>query len=528
MARLITHTEARVFQGFQESVFVRDMSGVIQFWNPASEELYQWAANVAIGTNALELLQCEYPGGVDVAHAVLFARGEFQGQVSRKTASGRRQEFNVRWSLRRDESGRPIGIIETARQMALPREVEQRLKESEYRYRNLFQAMAASFWELDFTQVGAKLHKLVKSGVLDLEAHFRQHPEAIRDCLKSTLVVDLNDHSIRLFGRGDRDEMLGSAERYWPDSSIQVYARCLVKAMSGYPNNIEVTRLRNLDGHEIDCLFTACFSKENVARGMILVGIIDLTEQVETRHALETMQTELAHVARISTLGELTATIAHEIKQPLTAISTLAEAGMSWLKRPNPDLQEVEEVLKHIARNAKRSDDVIARIRSMALRRAPEEQDLMINDVIDESIQFTRHELLKHNIQVTLDLEPALLPIRADRILIQQVIVNLIMNAIQSMSTGRLVDRVLYLQSKNCPEQRIEVIVLDNGQGIAVEHLDSLFESFFTTKETGMGMGLPICRSIVEAAGGFIALTNRVDGHEGAQMTLSFPTAKSA
>lgn len=528
MIQPISPAEAEIFERFHDPVFVRDMSGSICFWNSASANLYGWPSHKAVGYDARTLLKCAPADGFETADAKLLADGHWQGDLYRTTSTGQRRLVSARWSLRRDEAGEPIGILETGHDISAAKQIELHLKASEYRYRNLFQAMAASFWELDFTALGPKIRALLDAGVTDLERYFLKNPEVVRDFMRNTRVIDLNDHSVRLFGRGNREEMLGSIDRYWPDSSIQVYARCVVKSLAGLPNNIEVTRLKTLDGKDLECLFTACFSKENIARGVILIGIIDLSEQVAARHALEVMQTELAHVARISILGELSASIAHEINQPLAAISTYAEAGLRWLMRPEPDLREIENALRHIIDDARRTGDVIARIRSMALRRPVEESDLAINEVIEDSLKFTHHELNKHAVQLTLDLGPTLPTVRADRVLIQQVIVNLVMNAAQAMASVNTKTRELIVRSTLFHNARIGVEVLDSGPGVALEHEEKLFESFFTTKATGMGMGLPICRSIIEAAGGTISLTNRSDGRQGATIMVLLPALPKA
>lgn len=525
MTQPLTHTEAQVLELFHDSVFVRDMTGQIQFWNSASEALYEWPSQKAVGHNAIALLHCEHPDGPAVANAKLLAEGQWCGELYRTTASGARRLVSARWSLRRDKAGQPVGVLETAHDISTAKETELRLKESEYRYRNLFQAMAASFWELDFTLVGVRLRALLDSGVGDLETYFLKHPKVVMELLHDTKVIDLNDHSVRLFGRGNREEMLGSVDKYWPEESVQVYARCVVKALAKLPNNIEVTKLKTLDGAEIECLFTACFSKENIQRGIILIGIIDLSELVAARHALEIMQTDLAHAARISILGELTASIAHEINQPISAIATYAEAGLRWLRRPEPNLHEVEKALVEILSDAHRMGDVVARIRSMALRKPPQETQLVVNEVIQESLHFTQHELKKNAVHLSLDLEPVLPPIHADRVLIQQVVVNLLMNAVQAMASDNLEQRSLIIRSRRSCTEMIEVKILDNGPGIAPAHLEKLFESFFTTKPTGMGMGLPICRSIIEAVGGQIVLGNRMDNIRGAEITLKLPVS---
>ncbi|MNU39778.1 Sensor protein FixL [compost metagenome] len=528
MTQSVSHVEAEIFERFHDPVFVRDMAGSICFWNSACAELYGWTSRKALGVNARSLLKCEPAESFETADAQLLANGHWEGDLYRTTGSGQRRLVSVRWSLRRDGAGHPTGILETGHDVSAAKEIELHLKASEYRYQNLFQAMAASFWELDFSAIGPKIRALTESGVTDLESYFLKHPEVVRDFMQNTRVVDLNDHSVRLFGRGNREEMLGTIDRYWPDASIQVYARCVVKSLAGLPNNIEVTRLINLDGKELECLFTACFTKENIVRGVILIGIIDLTEQVAARHAMEVMQTELAHVARLSILGEFTASIAHEINQPLSSISTYAEAGLRWLLRPEPELHEIELALRQILDEARRTSDVIARIRGMALRRPAEESELSINQVIRDSLKFAHHELDKHSVQLVLDLSPSLLRVRADRVLLQQVIVNLVINAAQAMAGAGVATRNLIVRSKQVHSTMVGVEVVDSGPGVAQEHLDRLFESFFTTKATGMGMGLPICRTIVEAAGGTINLTNRNDSQPGANITFLLPALSSA
>jgi PAS domain S-box-containing protein len=523
MTQPISRGEAEVLELFQDSVFIRDMQGRILFWNEASQALYEWSSEQALGLDAPTLLKCEYLAGDEAAHSQLMAEGQWQGELYRTTASGTRRLVSVSCSLRRDAQGNPVGILDTAHDISAAKETERQLKDSEYRYRNLFQAMAASFWELDFTRVGPRLRALLDAKVGDLETYFLEHPEVVMELLHETWVIDVNDHSIRLFGRGDREEMLGPVDRYWPAASIQVYARCVVKSLAREPNNIEVTRLKTLDGRELDCLFTACFSRENIARGVILIGIIDLSEQVAARHALEIMQNELAHAARISILGELTASIAHEVNQPMSAIATYAEAALRWLNRPEPDLREVELALRQIVNDTRRATDVIARIRSMALRSPTQEVTLALNDVIRESLQFIRNELKTHAVHLILDLDPARPHIRADRVLIQQVLVNLTMNAVQAMAGSDAPEARLWVRSRLVAGDMVQVQVIDNGPGIANDHLEKLFDSFFTTKPTGMGMGLPICRSIIEGAGGSITMGNRDDGQSGAKITLGFP-----
>jgi signal transduction histidine kinase len=395
---------------------------------------------------------------------------------------------------------------------------EAALRESEYRYRNLFQAMAASFWELDFSGVGGLLRQARAAGVKDFAAHFAAHPEFVRDMMRATRVLDVNDQSVALFGRGAKAELLTNVEPLWPEASNHVFAASVIAAISGRPSYAAECRLRTLEGREFEVLFTACFPPESVAAGKLLIGVIDVSERVAAQAALTRLQAEFAHAARVSMLGELTASIAHEVNQPLAAIATNAAAGSRWLNRPEPDLEEARALIGRISADAQRAADIIARVRAMAAPHAPARHLISVNGLIEEAMAFLRHEAQAQGIDVRLALAPALRAILADRTQVQQVVVNLAVNAMQAMAGAPR--RSLVLRSA-AYEGGVEISVEDTGPGIAAGEEARLFESFFSTKPNGMGMGLAICRSIVEAHGGRISARNRPEG--GARFAFTLP-----
>lgn len=401
------------------------------------------------------------------------------------------------------------------------RSAEQKLAESEYRYRNLFQAMAASFWELDFTSVGAMVRDLRARGVKDYGAYFAEHPDFVRKMMAATRVIDVNDQTVALFGRGDKAELLCPLDVYWPESSNHVYAASVVAAVTGKASYATECRLRTFDGREFDALFTACFAPESVAAGKLLIGVIDISERVRAQEMVERLQAEFAHAARVSMLGELTASIAHEVNQPLAAISASAAAGQRWLDRPKPDLGEVRDVITRVAADARRAADIIARVRDMAAHRTPERTAVSVNGVIEEACAFLRHELQSHGVTLKLDLGRDLPAVMGDRTQLQQVIVNLAVNAMQAMAN---VDRRNVTIRSIADDAAVTIAVEDTGPGIAADVAPRLFESFFTTKQSGMGMGLPISRSIVEAHGGAIEARNRDGG--GASFVVTLPAAQ--
>lgn len=384
------------------------------------------------------------------------------------------------------------------------------LRESEYRYRNMFQAMAAAFWELDFTGVGKMLRTLRGSGVQDFVTYFVRHPEFVREMMRATRVLDVNEQTVALFGNGRKEDLLISVEPFWPEVSNHVFAQSVIAAVTGKPSIAAECKLRAVDGRLIDTLFTAAFPPESVAHGKLLIGVIDVSERVRAQEMLQQVQAEFSHAARVSMLGELTASIAHEVNQPLAAIVANASAGERWLARPQPDLKEVVAIMGRIAADAQRAADIISRIRAMASRRAPAEVPLNLNDVIKEAVQFLQHELASKTVAVTLDLAPNLPSVTADRVLLQQVVVNLAVNAIQAMAESQR-PRRLSVHSV-AEDAMVRISIEDSGPGIAPDQLDRLFDSFYTTKQNGMGMGLPICRSIIESLGGRISAANGVSG----------------
>ncbi|WP_120291498.1 sensor histidine kinase [Paraburkholderia sp. BL23I1N1] len=232
-----------------------------------------------------------------------------------------------------------------------------------------------------------------------------------------------------------------------------------------------------------------------------------LHEQVEllklAQDALARSTAELAHATRITLLGELAASVAHEVTQPIAAIVTCGGAALRWLNRPAPEIDEAAQSVTQMIRDAKRADEVIQRIRSMAKKRDSLPVAVELNAIVGESIELVRFELERHRIELNIDLAMPPPTACCDRVQLQQVLINLIMNSIQAMAdvTG---PRKLRIATRPFEGAHVQVIVQDSGTGISEENGGRLFNTFFTTKAEGMGMGLSICRSIVEAHGGRI------------------------
>jgi PAS domain S-box-containing protein len=250
-----------------------------------------------------------------------------------------------------------------------------------------------------------------------------------------------------------------------------------------------------------------------------LGAVMDITDAVAAEEELYRLRTELAHVNRVMTLGELTASIAHEINQPLTAVVTDASAAVRWLDGQLPDLAEARQALARIQKNGNRAAEVIQHIRALAKKSPVQMSQVDLNEVIHSVIAVTRSEVERNRIALRTELDAGLPAIQADRVQIQQVVLNLIMNAIEAMTDSEA--RELLVSSGQTTPQAVLVSVFDTGSGVDPQSVEHLFEPFYTTKNGGMGMGLAICRSILETHGG--RLSARANEPHGAIFEFELP-----
>jgi C4-dicarboxylate-specific signal transduction histidine kinase len=251
---------------------------------------------------------------------------------------------------------------------------------------------------------------------------------------------------------------------------------------------------------------------------------MDATERNESRARLEQASADLAHAARVSMLGQLAASIAHEVNQPLTAIVTYGKSALRWLQRDSPDLEEATSCLQHIVANGSRAAAVIARIRALARKVEPQREFFDISDVLDESLLLIEREAQAAMVSVVRVPSAPLAPVLGDRVQIQQVVVNLLINGIQAMQGIEGRSRQLRVTCEGDGPGMVRIAVQDQGTGLGCDS-SRLFEPFFSTKVEGMGMGLSICRSIVQAHGGQIAAVSNPD--HGATFSFTLPIASA-
>jgi PAS domain S-box-containing protein len=339
--------------------------------------------------------------------------------------------------------------------------------------------------------------------------------------------LDANDAFLRMVGYGHED--LASGRISWRDLTPPEWHERDAQAIEELKNTgtmlpFEKEYLRK-DSTRVPVLFGGASFDEGGKEGVAFV--LDLTErkraEAEARDSerrYREVQGELGRANRLATMGQLTASIAHEVKQPIASSLMDAQAGLEWLDRPTPDLDEVRGALGGIINAGKRANDVIDRIRDLVKKAPPRRDRLDINGAIREVIELTHGEAVKEGVSVEMQLSEDLPLIEGDRVQLQQVMLNLIINAMQAMSATNDGPRQLFICTGKTDSGDLLVAVRDSGPGLAPEALDNIFQPFLTTKPDGLGLGLSICRSIIERHGGRLWSTANVPRGAIFQFTL--------
>jgi two-component system sensor kinase FixL len=300
-----------------------------------------------------------------------------------------------------------------------------------------------------------------------------------------------------------RDVLIGVPVREVLGDTAYVAVRgYMEKALAGEGVQFE-TELTTRDGlsRYVQALYVPHVDERGSVLGFYAL-VHDITEHRRVDLEIQRQREQLAHVARVSTLGELTASLAHEIHQPLAAIMSNAQAALRFLAQDEPDFQEVREILQDIVADDRRANEVIQRLRLLLRRARPELAPLAINELIGDVLALLKREVFLRGIMIEVHLDADLPPVVGDRVQLQQVLLNLALNAADAMAKSEPESRRLIIRTAREDEGKVRVAVRDFGAGLDGQNPERLFEPFYSTKPEGLGMGLAICRSIVEAHGG--------------------------
>jgi PAS domain S-box-containing protein len=377
---------------------------------------------------------------------------------------------------------------------------------------------AMAFQSAQFVHDLRRAEEQLRHGRDDLEVKVRERTSELRQAgAEMQTILDASPLGMVLVGRDHTVKRCNSAfERLLGWSSEEVVGRRIpltdtieerCTPLQGRPHDgrgfsgMEI-RLTRKDGSEFDAALACAplVDEEGGVAGFV-ANIEDISDRKRGEEALRKAQSELAHITRLTTLGEMAASIAHEINQPLAAIVANATASLNWLAQPNVEVEVVREALADVIDDGHRAADVIQRVRQLATKGEPKKIHLSINAVVQDVVSLVRTEVHKHRASICTALVTGLPPVLGDRVQLQQVLINLMMNGLEAMATVRDRPRELVIRTDACANL-VVVAVQDAGVGFEPDHADRLFDAFFTTKPGGMGMGLSISRSIIEAHAG--------------------------
>lgn len=608
-AEATLRSQASLLDLTHDTIFVRGLDNVITYWNRGAEELYGWRREEAVGKVTHELMRTRFPEPLEKINAELLDAGRWEGELVQLRRDATPVTVSSRWSLQRDEQGRPATILETNNDITERTRAEELLRDSEEQWKAVFENNPTMFFMVDAAgaimsvnpfgaeQLGYTTAELIGAPV-EMLFHEADRQTVMRnaaECLahpgrpmswelrkvrhngevvwvrETARAMQLKKRPVVLIvceditERKRAEHLTGQVFETSPDGICIVgtdyrYERvnpAFEREWGMHVDGIVGKHVADLMGTEFfeqrikPCL-DRCFAGEDAAdSGWVprhlgkaylavsysplrphsprveaaLVITRDLTDLMLASEALRGAQAELAHVNRVATMGQLTASIAHEVNQPLAAAVMSAQAALRWLETLPPDLSEVRRAVDRVIENGGRAVDVIGRIRAVINKTPPRKSLFDLNEAVRDVLALTRSEARTHGVSVRTRLATDLPSVEGDRVQLQQVILNLIMNAIEAMSGVEEGARVLQLNTEPDGADGVLVRVGDSGPGLDPQNMARLFDAFYTTKPDGMGMGLAICRSIVEAHGG--RLWASANAPRGAVFQLTLPARQA-
>jgi two-component system, LuxR family, sensor kinase FixL len=398
------------------------------------------------------------------------------------------------------------------------RMADAKLRRSEERYRNIFQSTSIAIWEQDYSAAAALCEPFLMHGLPRLRDHLMRNEDFLRRCLLSLRTIDANDAARFLIGDLSEANAPASWEAARLPNSLIAFREILLAYLAGQKSFTIESAVRATDGSRRELIVTATFPTDRTPS--VLISSLDVTAQIAAEQALQQSASELTRVSRIATLGALTASIGHEVNQPLAAVVTNGEAALRWLGRDEPDLDEVRTCIEETVNEGRRAAEIIQRLRSLSVKGEHTRGPVDLNDIVTQVHAMARRDLADHGIATTLDLAIELPDIHGDGVQLQQVTMNLVNNAIHAMKDAAT--RRLCIKTAFDSQTGIQVTVSDSGLGISEGNMQRLFAPFFTTKNDGMGIGLSISRSIIETHRGRIWAERHPDG--GTSFHFMIPT----
>jgi signal transduction histidine kinase len=355
-----------------------------------------------------------------------------------------------------------------------------------------------SVWWEDWSAVAGFAARL-RASQEDVISYCAKHPNEYQALHAQVMVTDVNEVAVRMMRAAGKSQLIGPLSAILP-YSVFTFPQWLAAITAGVPAHRGQTAVRRLDGELCECLITAALPADLDDLSRIAVLVIDITEYRGRTGA--SVLSAIQHASRLSAMCALTASIAHEIKNPLAAVVTNAGAARRWLRQPEANLQEAEEAIAGVVQDANRAREIVDRTLSFLRPVTGGKEALDIVSLVNDVIVMVMTDLRRSGVEIDFRPEAALPRVIADPVQVQQILINLILNAAQALTGGQC-SRLITLRATE-ENGMILVEVTDRGPGITPEQFGRLFEPFYSTKSGGIGMGLAVCRACVEANGGRI------------------------
>jgi len=419
---------------------------------------------------------------------------------------------------------RANGLAATEREREIAEKMESQARSyadeiarSEVRYATLFSDMNHAHAEQDISEAKRMIDKAKANGATSFERLAAENPEFIDRCLAAVKVNRVNDALLNMMGYVDHAELVAKPPTENAVDSRRVMQEQLHAMFDGRHHFASTATLIGKDNRKVTVAVGVNVPDD---WSVSLSTHIDITEQLRDREAILSAREDLARASRALAVGAISTTLSHELNQPLLAIGLGTKSAERWLERTPPRLEEVARSLEGIRLNADRMSAIIRNTRDKLVKGAKEPRRVDLRQLLTETSYVLEDDLAARHSRMQLSLDDDAIEVMADRTDIQQVFINLITNAAEAMAQVEC-ERIVTITSRRSTEQRLTIEVSDNGPGISDENLKLVFQPFFSTKSGGMGMGLQICRSIIESFGGTLNVRNNQG--RGATFIISLP-----
>lgn len=415
-----------------------------------------------------------------------------------------------------------MAIIVTAVELVRSDQMSAALAREGKRYRDVFNNVAMAIWEHDLRPMQEAVRSIKAMGVVDVRAYLEENPQVVARTRRAIRITDVNAQGLALMKVANKEDFFRNLDDCLTQDDVS-FANCMVAMAEGRPRFQEQCQLRTASGELIDIIVAfGLGSGEPLDR--VAASILDITEQVRLARLITANRDSMAKVEQAAALGQMSASIAHELEQPLTAIQSSLAAAMRWQKQGSSAAQDMREALEIVGDSARRARTVIQRIRALVGKSQTQSRPLALDAFLLEATTFLQADILSHGARLSRSLQSGII-VDGDEVLLQQVVTNLVRNALQAMSATPPAGRRISIET-GMREGLALIWVADTGPGWPPDILASAFQAFRSTKVGGMGLGLSICRTIVEAHKGQIRLTNGEEG--GALVEIALPICQVA